>query len=67
MGVLYNAVNMKKQMKKQYVLDRLTELGVTHTQQGKPIQECDYETLKYELVLSEFRQIDISHDSNKWF
>lgn len=67
MGLLYKATNMKKNMKQQMVLDRLHEIGVTHSQQGKPIQELEYDELKYELVLSEMRQVDIDHPDHKWF
>ncbi len=54
-------------MKKQMVLDRLLELNITHSQQGKPIQELEYSELKYELVLAEMRQVDIEHPDHKWF
>lgn len=67
MGILNKAVHMQKQMKREFVIDRLSELGVTHSQQGKSIQECDYETLKYLLVLASFREIDAKCDSAKWF
>lgn len=58
---------MKFQLKKKFVLERLIEKGITHSQQGTPIHECDYEELKYELVLSAYREIDIEKDENKWF
>lgn len=58
---------MKFQLKKKLVLERLIEKGVTHSQQGTPIHECDYEELKYELVLSAYREIDIEKEANKWF
>jgi hypothetical protein len=43
LGVLFNSVKLQKQMKQQFVLDRLLELGVTHSQQGQPIQELAFE------------------------
>lgn len=67
MGVLYRSVNMQKQMKREFVIDRLMDLGVTHSQEGESIHECDYETLKYLLVLESFKEIDGNHESNKWF
>jgi hypothetical protein len=67
MGMLYNATKLKKNMKKQMVLDRLLELNITHSQQGKPIEELEYSELKYELVLAEMRQVDIEHPDHKWF
>ena len=67
MGALYNAMKLQKQMKHEFVLERLLELGVTHSQQGQPIQELAYEDLKYELVLASFRQIDVEKESGRWF
>lgn len=67
MGVLYKAATLKKSMKQQFVLDRLMELGVTHSQQGKPIQDLSYEEMKYELVLAEMKQVDIENPDHKWF
>lgn len=67
MGILNKAVHMQKQMKREFVIDRLHEMGVTHTQEGKSIQECDYEELKYLLVLESFKQIDVEKESGKWF
>jgi 3-deoxy-D-manno-octulosonate 8-phosphate phosphatase KdsC-like HAD superfamily phosphatase len=60
-------VKLQKQMKQQFVLDRLLELGVTHSQQGQPIQELAYEDLKYELVLAEIKAVDIDNENNRWF
>jgi hypothetical protein len=67
MGVLYNAVKLKKQMKQQFVLERLLDLGVTHSQQGQPIQELSYKELQFELILVEMRQVDIEHPDHRWF
>lgn len=67
MGVLYKAVNIQKTMKHQFILERLQELGVTHSQQNQPIYELSYDDLKYELVLAEMRKVDIEHPDHKWF
>jgi len=48
-----------QEMKRNFILDRLKQLNVTHSQDGIPIHELSYEELKYELVLAEFRQMDI--------
>jgi hypothetical protein len=68
-GVLYSVkqIDVVKNMKKNIVLDRLLELGVQESQQGKPIHTLSYEEMKYELVLAEFRKIDVETDANKWF
>lgn len=67
MGVLYHATKLQKNMKREFVLERLQALGVTKSQTGKSIMDCDYDELKYELVLASFRDIDDNHDSGKWF
>ncbi|MBT2727861.1 hypothetical protein J7E63_13020 [Bacillus sp. ISL-75] len=67
MGVLYKSMKLQKQMKKNMVLDRLLELGITKNQSGKPVHECDYEELKTLWVLAEMRQVDIDHPDHRWF
>jgi hypothetical protein len=67
MGILYNSVKLQKNMKREFVLERLLASGITKSQTGKPIQELSYDELKYELVLSAFREIDTNSDSGKWF
>lgn len=58
---------LHQEMKHNFVLERLQKLGVTKSQTGKSLHNCDYEELKYELVLAAFREIDASKDDNKWF
>jgi 3-deoxy-D-manno-octulosonate 8-phosphate phosphatase KdsC-like HAD superfamily phosphatase len=60
-------MKLQKQMKQQFVLDRLLELGVTHTHYGQPIKELTYKELLHELVLAEMRQVDIDHPEHVWF
>jgi hypothetical protein len=67
MGTLYNSVMAHQEMKRKFVLERLLEAGVTKSQDGIDIRECDYEELKYEYVLQSFREVDVAKDSNKWF
>ncbi|MGE6718690.1 hypothetical protein ACQKGD_15120 [Peribacillus frigoritolerans] len=67
MGRLYDAVQSQNQMKRNFVLGRLKELKVTHSQEGQPIELLDYDELKYELVLAAFKEIDATSDANKWF
>jgi hypothetical protein len=67
MGILYNSVKLQKNMKREFVLERLEALGITKSQTGKFIHDCDYDELKYELVLSAFRDIDTNCDAGKWF
>ncbi|PAD67308.1 hypothetical protein CHH83_19675 [Bacillus sp. 7586-K] len=56
-----------EQAKRNFVLEELRRLGVTTAQSGTSITECNYDELKYELVLASFREIDSEVDSNKWF
>jgi hypothetical protein len=67
MGILYNSVKLQKNIKREFVLERLLASGVTISQTGKNIRDCDYDELKYELVLASFREIDQENDSGKWF
>lgn len=64
MGLLYETV---MEQKKKFLIERLTERKIFTSQSGKSIYDCDYEELKYELVLSEFRDIDVNSDANKWY
>jgi hypothetical protein len=65
--ILYNSVQLQKNLKKEFVLERLLASGVTKSQSGKSIYDCDYAELKYELVLASFKEIDRDNDSGKWF
>jgi hypothetical protein len=65
--ILYNSVQLQKNLKKEFVLERLLASGITKSQTGKSIHELSYEELKYELVLTAFREIDTNSDSGKWF
>lgn len=67
MGILYNSVQLQKNMKQEMVLDRLQELGVKVSQQGQSIHEVGYKELLFELVLAEMRQVDIDHPEHRWF
>ncbi|NRD80314.1 hypothetical protein HPT25_23615 [Bacillus sp. BRMEA1] len=58
---------LHQELKHKFVLDKLRKLGVTHSQEGDPITELDYESLKYELVLASFKEMDVQSESNKWF
>jgi|GEM_PF-2148437 hypothetical protein len=63
----YNSAKQQSEIKKQFVLDKLIEAGVTQGQSGKSVHDMDYEELKYELTLQAFRDIDITSDSNRWW
>ncbi|WP_256816204.1 hypothetical protein [Cytobacillus sp. Bac17] len=55
------------QQKRNILIKRLSELNIFKAQSGKSINDCDYEELKYELVLASFREIDAEAAPNKWF
>jgi hypothetical protein len=59
--------NVVIQQKMNFLIERLTEKKITKSQSGKDIHDCDYEELKYELVLASFREVDIESDSYKYF
>jgi hypothetical protein len=67
MGVLFDSIKLQKQMKRDMVLERLLELGVTTSQTGKSIHELSYDELKTLWVLAEMRQVDIDHPEHVWF
>ncbi|KON88905.1 hypothetical protein AF332_20305 [Sporosarcina globispora] len=53
--------------KKKFVLGQLVALGAGESQQGIPIDELNYDELKYELLLASFRVIGVEKDENRWF
>lgn len=55
------------QMMRNFVIERLLELGIRESQTGVSIYDLDYEALKYELTLAAFREIDVMSDANKYF
>ncbi|MEK4921997.1 hypothetical protein MKX78_08780 [Cytobacillus sp. FSL R5-0569] len=67
MGNLYKAAVMQKKLKRDFILGKLRALNVTVSQEGLPLDELDYEDLKYEYVLASFREIDSETSSNAWF
>ncbi|MFP7447091.1 hypothetical protein SFC50_25690 [Bacillus infantis] len=64
MGILFDVV---MQQKRNFLIERLTEKKITKSQSGKELLDCDYEELKYELVLASFRDVDIENDANDYF
>ncbi|MGD6871207.1 hypothetical protein ACQCU1_03300 [Sutcliffiella horikoshii] len=60
-------VTLHQEMKRTFVLDQLLLKGITVSQDGKNIHDLSYDELKYELVLSAFREIEAKKDENKWF
>ena len=59
--------NLHQEMKRNFVIERLQELGMTKTPAGKDIHGLDYDELKMVLVLAEMRKVDIEHPGHKWF
>lgn len=67
MGILYNSVTLQKNLKHEFVLERLKSMNVSKSQSGKPIELLDYTEAKYELVLASFRMIDAEKSESAWF
>jgi hypothetical protein len=60
-------VNSQMQnMKRDMVLERLKELGIFESQLGQSIYDLDYDTLLYELVLAELKNVDVE-SRKQWF
>jgi hypothetical protein len=53
---------LHQEMKGKIVLEELIKLGIYTTQDGKNVYDCDYDDLKYELVLASFRVTDRMND-----
>jgi hypothetical protein len=64
MGILFDVV---MQQKRNFLIERLAEKKITKSQLGKELHDCDYDELKYELVLASFKDVDIENDANKYF
>lgn len=60
-------VMLTEELKRKFVIERLLEQGITKSQDGVNIHDLDYDTLKYELVLAAYREIDIQAAANRWF
>ncbi|MFF2290800.1 hypothetical protein [Peribacillus butanolivorans] len=67
MGQLYDAAQSQNQMKRNFVLGKLIALEVTHSHHGQSIELLDYDDLKYELVLSAYKEINATNGANKWW
>jgi hypothetical protein len=60
------ANSQMQNMKRDMVLERLKELGVIQTQLGQSIYDIDYDSLLYELVLAELKNVDVE-SRKQWF
>ncbi|MFE4524711.1 hypothetical protein ACFRCQ_21825 [Cytobacillus firmus] len=67
MGILYKAVVAEKQLKHNFILERLQKKGITVSQQGIPLDQLNYDEIKYEYVLATFREVDPENSEEKWF
>ncbi|WP_156187434.1 hypothetical protein [Peribacillus loiseleuriae] len=48
MGLLYQAVQSQNEMKRNFVLSKLKEMGIRRSRTGSPIDLLTYEELKIE-------------------
>jgi hypothetical protein len=67
MGILFNTVATLPVLKRNHIIERLLEKGITKTKDGISIYDLDYRDLKLELSKADFREINAESDSNKWF
>ena len=54
MLILYNAVKLLPELKRQHVIRQLIEMGI-HEYEGREIGELDYDRLKYILALARLK------------
>lgn len=62
-----SAQSVQENMKRNFVLDELLEMGVIQTQEGVSVHELSYEDMKYQLVMASFRRIDAENSENAWY
>lgn len=58
---------LHQELKRNFVLEKLLEAGVTKSRDGIDLHDCDYKQLKHEWVMFSVREIDVEKDENKWF
>lgn len=58
---------VSEEMKRQILLSKLIARKVFTTKDGKSIYDLDYPSLKREVALLEYREIDIESPPNDWF
>lgn len=54
-------------LKRKFVLEKLGELGITHSPTGSSIHDLGYEELKRVLAVENCRSIDVHSSSEAWF
>lgn len=56
-----------EEMKRQILLKKLIERKVFTTKDGVSIYDLDYPSLRREVALLEFREIDVESSAEAWF
>lgn len=59
-------VKCTEDIKRKFVIEKLKEQGIQEVE-GVSLQEVGYDDLKHALVMSAFREIDITVDANRWY
>ncbi|MCM3324265.1 hypothetical protein [Cytobacillus kochii] len=60
------AFKNKDLMRKGYI-EELHAMNITTSREGVPLEQLDYEALRYEKTIASFREIDSETSSNAWF
>jgi hypothetical protein len=55
MGILYEKVQLTKELKRQMMIRQLLDMGITEYQ-GQSIYDLDYYTLRHVLVMEKVKQ-----------
>jgi hypothetical protein len=58
---------ISRESQKQIFIQELLDKGITETKDGTRIESLDYYSLRHELVIAKFREIDVESQSNKYF
>lgn len=67
MGILLESVMKERESKRLRAIRELKSLDIHFTDEGKKVEDLDYDELMYEWRKAAFFAIDITNDENKWF
>jgi hypothetical protein len=67
MGILLESVLKERESKRLKAIRELKLLDIHVTEEGKRVEDLDYDELMYEWRKAAFLAIDIEAEANKWY
>lgn len=67
MGILFDKVQLSREIQMQDMVQQLQNRGITEDKNGTSIHQLDYYQLQSELNRANFREINAECDANKYF